>query len=48
MASGLDSAIIDPLDKKMMTNIRTAEMLLGRDEFCADFIDAMREGKLVS
>lgn len=46
MANGLDSAIIDPLDRKMMTNIITAETLLGKDEFCGDFIGAMREGKL--
>ncbi len=46
MASGLDSAIIDPLDKKMMTNVLTAEMILGRDEYCSEFIDAMREGRL--
>jgi cobalamin-dependent methionine synthase I len=48
MARGLDSAILDPLDKKIMTLIRTAEMVLGRDEFCGEFIDAMREGKLES
>jgi 5-methyltetrahydrofolate--homocysteine methyltransferase len=48
MAHGLDSAIIDPLDAKMMTNVLTTEMILGRDEYCGDFIDAMREGKLVS
>lgn len=46
MARGLDSAIIDPMDKKIMTLIRTAEMVLGRDEFCGEFIDAMREGRL--
>ncbi|MBW1786322.1 MAG: dihydropteroate synthase [Deltaproteobacteria bacterium] len=46
MAHGLDSAIIDPLDKKMMTNVITAETLLGKDEYCGDFIEAMREGRL--
>ena len=48
MARGLDSAIIDPLDRKIMTNIRTTEMVLGKDEYCGEFIDAMREGKLES
>ena len=48
MTKGLDSAIIDPLDKKMMTNIITAEMVLGKDEYCGEFIEAMREGKLIS
>jgi len=48
VAHGLDSAIIDPLDKKIMTSIITAEMIMGKDEYCGEFIDAMREGKLVS
>lgn len=48
MTNGLDSAIIDPLDKKMMTNIITTEMVLGKDEYCGEFIGAMREGKLYS
>ncbi|MFQ5485378.1 MAG: dihydropteroate synthase [Desulfobacterales bacterium] len=48
MEKGLDSAIIDPLDKKIMTNLLTTEMILGRDEYCGNFIDAMREGKIVS
>jgi cobalamin-dependent methionine synthase I len=48
MANGLDSAIIDPLDKKIMTNLITTEMILGRDEYCGEFIDAMREGQLAA
>lgn len=48
MDKGLDSAIIDPLDKKIMTNLLTAEMILGRDEYCGNFINAMREGKIAS
>ena len=48
MTRGLDSAIIDPLDQKMITAITTAKMILGEDEFCGDFIDAVREGRLVS
>ncbi len=46
MAQGLDTAIIDPTDPQMMMNIRAAEALLGRDEFCANYIQAFREGKL--
>jgi len=46
MAQGLDTAIVDPCDPQLMANIRAAEAVLGRDEFCADFIQAFREGKL--
>lgn len=46
MARGLDSAIIDPLDRKIMTSIYTTEMVLGRDEYCEKYIDAVREGKI--
>ena len=46
MVQGLDSAIIDPLDKKIMTAVYTAEMILGKDEYCAEFIDAVRAGKI--
>jgi 5-methyltetrahydrofolate--homocysteine methyltransferase len=46
MAQGLDAAIIDPTDPQLMMNIRAAEALLGRDEFCANYIQAFREGKL--
>jgi cobalamin-dependent methionine synthase I len=34
IAKGLDGAIINPLDKKMMANIIAAEALAGRDNFC--------------
>ena len=46
IARGLDAAIIDPLDKKMMANITTAHTLYGRDEFCMNYIKAYRAGKL--
>ena len=48
MDRGLDSAIIDPLDKKIMTNVVAAEMILGQDEYCGNFIEAMRAGKIAS
>ena len=48
MTMGLDSAIIDPLDTKMMTAILTTLMILGKDEYCGDFIDGVREGKIES
>jgi len=46
MAQGLDAAIVDPCDPQLMANIRAAEALLGRDEFCGNYIQAFREGKL--
>ena len=46
MARGLDSAIIDPRDQQMMANIAAAEALLGRDEYCANYLQAYRDGKL--
>lgn len=46
MVKGLDSAIIDPLDRKIMTSIFTTEMVLGKDEYCANYIDATREGRI--
>jgi cobalamin-dependent methionine synthase I len=44
IAKGLNGAIMNPLDKKMMANIKAAEMLMGKDEFCADYMTAYREG----
>ncbi len=46
IAKGLDSAIIDPLDPRMMANIAAAEALSGKDQFCMGYITAEREGKL--
>ncbi len=46
MARGLDAAILDPCDRQLMANLAAAEALLGRDEFCAGYLKAFREGKL--
>lgn len=46
--AGMDSAIIDPLDKKIMATIRTADMLLGHDEFCMDYLKGVRSGSIES
>ncbi len=46
IAKGMDSAIIDPLDPRMMASIAAAEALAGRDQFCMGYITAEREGKL--
>jgi len=47
MEAGLYAAILDPLDKKVMTHIRVIEMLLGQDDFCLNYIRAFREGKIL-
>lgn len=46
MSQGLDAAIVDPCDPQLTMNVRAAEALLGRDEYCASYIQAFREGKL--
>ena len=43
---GLDGAIIDPCDKELMASIIAAEALSGKDEYCANYIGAHRDGKL--
>ena len=48
MDAGMDSAIIDPLDKKIMASIRTADMLLGKDDFCMSYLKAVRSGVIKS
>ncbi|MHC4789185.1 MAG: dihydropteroate synthase [Planctomycetota bacterium] len=42
IAAGLDSAIIDPTAAGMMDLVRAAEALCGRDEFCMNYIRAIR------
>lgn len=46
ICKGLDSAIINPLDRRMMANIYAAETLAGRDEYCSNYLMAYREEKL--
>jgi len=46
IAKKLDSAIINPLDKRMMANIIAAETLAGKDEYCSNYLTAYREDRL--
>ncbi len=48
MDAGMDSAIIDPLDKKIMATIHTADMLLGKDPFCMEYLKGVRSGAIES
>jgi 5-methyltetrahydrofolate--homocysteine methyltransferase len=45
--SGLDAAILDPTDKHVVSSITAARALLCNDEYCAGYIRAFREGRLV-
>ena len=46
MQAGMDSAIMDPLDEKIMAQIMAAEALLGQDEFCMKYLQTYRAGRL--
>jgi cobalamin-dependent methionine synthase I len=48
MGVGFDSAIMDPLDSRLMACLRTTEMLCGNDDYCMNFIKGVRESKIVS
>jgi len=45
IAKGLDGAIVNPLDQKMMANIVAAEALAGKDEYCGNYLEAFRAKK---
>ena len=44
MQAGLDSAILDPLDKELQAAIVTTELLLGKDKHCMNYLKASRKG----
>ena len=44
MQAGLDSAILDPLDREIQAAILTTELVLGQDAHCLSFIRASRKG----
>jgi 5-methyltetrahydrofolate--homocysteine methyltransferase len=46
MAMGLDGAIVDPLDRRLMATIRAGCALLEMDEYCLGYLTAHREGLL--
>jgi 5-methyltetrahydrofolate--homocysteine methyltransferase len=46
MNAGMDSAILDPLNKDMMGLIYATEALLAKDEMCIEYINAFRAGLL--
>lgn len=44
MSAGMDSGIIDPLNRDLMGMIFATEALLGMDEYCVEYIRAYRDG----
>lgn len=46
IGAGLDSAILDPLDKRIMSFVYASELLQNKDEFCMGYLSAFREGRL--
>lgn len=44
MQAGLDSAILDPLDKEMKAAITATQLVLGRDRHCLKYTRAFRAG----
>ena len=44
---GLSAVILDPTDQQLMSTLMVAEMLLGRDEYCGNFIEAYQNGRIV-
>jgi cobalamin-dependent methionine synthase I len=46
MAYGLSAAILDPGDTELMSTLLAVDMLLGRDEYCENFIDAYQNNRL--
>ncbi|MDR7522118.1 MAG: dihydropteroate synthase [Armatimonadota bacterium] len=44
LAHGMDAFILDPLDRRLMANLTTAQMLLGQDEYCRRYLAAVRAG----
>ncbi len=46
MAYGLSAVILDPTDRQLMATLLSVELLLGRDEYCGNFIDAYQSGRI--
>ncbi len=43
VASGLDSAILDPKDKELMDTLITAELILSKNIYCDSYLEAYRK-----
>ena len=47
ISHGMDAVIADPTDAALMAGILAGEALLGRDEYCMEFIQGFQNGKVV-
>jgi 5-methyltetrahydrofolate--homocysteine methyltransferase len=43
---GLDAAVMNPLDKRLMAAVIMTEALMGKDSFCMNYLKAYRSKKL--
>lgn len=48
LGKGLDAAILDPSDPRMISCLKAAQALLGQDAFCGGYLKAFRQRLLVS
>lgn len=46
LSAGLDAAILDPIDKKIKAALKASDALLGKDNFCREYIKSYRSGEL--
>lgn len=46
LTSGMDGAILDPLDKKLMSFLYATQALLGIDDYCINYLEKFREGEI--
>lgn len=46
MSAGMDGAIMDPLDNKLMSFIFSTEAIMGLDDYCMNYLMRFREGLL--
>jgi 5-methyltetrahydrofolate--homocysteine methyltransferase len=46
MSAGMDSAIIDPIAEDMRAAIYATEALLGKDDYCMNYLTAFRKGEI--
>lgn len=46
IGAGMDGAIIDPLDKRLMSMLYASEALFGRDSYCMNYLKKFRAGEL--
>lgn len=46
VCAGMDGAILDPLDKKLMSFLYAAEALVGQDDYCMNYLTKFRDGSI--